>query len=74
MWEKFDVTYDGYKNHSIFTMHKPDGKQVHFVMHPDGLYYHNTRQWDLTLVSTVEQNKEGFIPCQVASTKAAQEL
>ena len=72
--EKFNVTYDGQNNHSVFTVHKPDGKQVHFVMHPNGLHYHNTREWNLMLVSTVKQNEEGYTPCQVASAKAAQEL
>jgi len=71
VWEKFNVMYDGKKDCSVFTVHKPDGKQVHFVMHPDGLHYHNTKQWDLMLVSTVEQNREGFTPRQVASAKAA---
>ena len=71
MREKFEVTYNGKNDRSVFTMHKPDGKQVHFKMHPDRLHYHDTKKKNLTLVSTVEQNKEGFTPHQVASAKAA---
>ncbi len=35
--KKFRVTYDS-KQHHCFTVHKPNGQTVEFVMHEDGLY------------------------------------
>ena len=39
--KKYRVTYDSTEN-GTFTVHKPD-TQLHFVMHQDGLHYHNTK-------------------------------
>ena len=40
MKKKYRVTYDSAEN-GTFTVHKPDA-QLHFVMHQDGLHYHDT--------------------------------
>ena len=50
--QKYRVTYDS-STDGMFTMHKP-GQQLHFVMHKDGLHYHNTRNCEITLVQTVQ--------------------
>ena len=41
MKKKYRVTYDSAKN-GTFTFHKPDA-QLHFLMHQDGLHYHDTK-------------------------------
>ena len=42
MKKKYRVTYDSAKN-GTFTVHKPDA-QLHFVMHQDGLHYHDIKK------------------------------
>ena len=71
---KFKVTYNRGNENSIFTIHKTDGKQVHFWMHPDGLHYHDPKQRQMVLVNIIKENKEGFTPHQIASAKAACKL
>ena len=68
------MTYDGDSKNSVFTVHKPDGKQVHFWMHPDGLHYHDPKQKHMALINTIKKNKDGFTPCQIASAKATHKL
>ena len=41
MKNKYRVTYDSAQN-GTFEVHKPD-VQLHFVMHQDGMHYHNTK-------------------------------
>ena len=55
MKKKYRVTYDSAKN-GTFTVHKPD-VQLHFVMHQDGLHYHDTKNREVTLIQTVQENK-----------------
>ena len=57
---KFKVTYDGDSKNSIFTIHKPNGKQVHFWMHPDSLHYHDPKKQEMALIDTIKDNEEGF--------------
>ena len=52
--QKYRVTYDS-STYGVFTVHKP-GQQLHFLMHKDGLHYHNTRNSEITLVQTVQEN------------------
>ena len=56
--QKYRVTYDS-STGGVFTVHKP-GQQLHFVMHKDGLHYHDTRNCEITLVQTVQENEEGY--------------
>jgi hypothetical protein len=56
---KFQVTYDS-EGEGAFIVHKPDGVNMHFVAHTNGLHYHNTFHRQLTMVSTVAQESEGF--------------
>ena len=39
--EKFRVTYDS-NRYGAFTVHKPNGVNIKFRMHRDGLHYHDT--------------------------------
>ena len=61
--KKYKVTYNNME--SIFTVHKPDGKKVHFNLHLDGLHYHDTGSHQLTLVNTVAKNELRYSKCQV---------
>ena len=56
---KYQVSYDC-SNGSVFTMHKPDGRNIHFAMHKDGLHYHDSKNQQVTLVSTVAENEKGY--------------
>ena len=69
---KYRVTYDS-STDGVFTVHKP-GQQLHFVMHKDGLHYHDTRNCDITLVQTVQENEEGYSQRQIQDTKKARDL
>ena len=50
--EKFRVTYDS-NRYSAFTFHKPNGVNIKFGMHHDGLHYHDTVNRQDTMVQTV---------------------
>ena len=69
---KYRVTYDS-STDGVFTMHKP-GQQLHFVMHKDGLHYHDTRNSEITLVQTVQENEEGYSQRQIQDAKKARDL
>jgi hypothetical protein len=45
--EKFQVTCDS-QGKGSFIIHKPNGIDVNFLMHADGLHYHNTNNCELT--------------------------
>jgi hypothetical protein len=70
---KFQVTYDS-EGHGAFIVHKPNGVDVHFVAHADGLHYHDTNHRQLTMVSTVPQKSEGFSKKQIAQAKTARDI
>ena len=57
----------------VFTVHKP-GQQLHFVMHKDGLHYYDTRNCEITLVQTVQENEEGYSQRQIQDAKKARDL
>jgi hypothetical protein len=67
---KFQVTYD-FKGEGAFIVHKPDGVDVHSIAHADGLHFHDTNNCQLTMVSTVAQESEGFSKKQIAQAKTA---
>ena len=56
--QKYRVTYDS-STDGVFTVHKP-GQQLNFVMYKDDLHYHDTRNREITLVQTVQENEEGY--------------
>jgi hypothetical protein len=57
--KKFRVTYDSNGDGS-FIVHKPKGVNILFVAQPDGLHYHDTHNRQLTMVSTVTGESQGF--------------
>ena len=61
------MTYNS-STDGVFTVHKP-GQQLHFVMHKDGLHYHDTRNREITVVQTVQENEEGYSQCQIQDAK-----
>ena len=69
---KYQVTYD-ISTDGVFTVHKL-GQQLHFLMHKDGLHYHDTRNREITLVQTVQENEEGYSQCQIQDAKKACDL
>ena len=70
--KKYRVTYDSAKN-GTFTVHKPDA-QLHFVMHQDGLHYHDTKNREVTLIQTVQENEEGCSKRQIKYAQEARDL
>ena len=44
---------------------------VSFVMHSYGLHYHDTVNYQLSMVTTVNQYSEGFIQLQISQSKTA---
>ena len=70
---KFHVTYDS-QGDSAFIVHKPNGTDVHFIMHADGLHYHDTKNRQLTMVSTVKSESEGHSKRQIEQAKTARDF
>ena len=70
---KFQVTYDS-EGEGTFIVHKPDGVNVHFIAHANGLHYHDTNQCQLMMVSTVAQESEGFSKKQIVQAKTARDF
>jgi hypothetical protein len=70
---KFQVPYDS-EGKGAFIVHKPNGVNVHFIAHADGLHYHDTNHHQLTMVSTVAQESEGFSKKQTAQAKTAHDF
>ena len=55
MKKKYCVTYDIAEN-GTFTVHKPDA-QLNFVMHQDGLQYHDTKNCEVKLIQNLQENE-----------------
>ena len=70
---KFHVTYDS-RGTGEFLMHKPNGIVIRFVMHEDGLHYHDTNNRQLTMVQTVKSESEGFSKKQVEQANTGRDL
>ena len=45
---KFRATYNS-RNDGLFAVHKPSGQDVHFNMHKNRLYYHDTNNRHITI-------------------------
>jgi hypothetical protein len=73
--DKCHVTYDSLGD-GAFVAHKPNGVDVHFVMHADRLHYHDTknRQFSMPMVSTVKEESEGFSKRQIEQAKTARDF
>ena len=71
--EKFRVTYDSNRD-STFTVHKPNGVNIKFGMHRDGLHYHEMANRQVTMVQTVIENEKGYSKCQLTDAKTARDL
>ena len=56
--KKDRVTYDSAEN-GTFMVHKPNAR-LHFVMHQDGLHYLDTKNLEVTLIQTVQENEKGY--------------
>ena len=54
--KQFHISYDD-SNGSVFKVHKPDGTTKDFMMHADGLHYHDTKGQQLVMLNTVKQNE-----------------
>ena len=67
--QKYQVTYDS-STDGVFTVHKP-GQLLHFVMHKDSLHYQDTRNREIALVQTVQENEEGYSQRQIQDAKKA---
>ena len=72
MKNKYRVTYDSAKN-GTFTVHKTDA-QLHFVMHQDGLHYHDTKNCEVTLIQTVQENEECYSKRHIKDAQEACDL
>ena len=70
--KKYHVTYDSDEN-GTFTFHKPDA-QLHFVIHQNGLHYHDTKNCEVTLIQTVQENEEGYSKRQIKDAQEARDL
>jgi hypothetical protein len=57
---KYTVTHDC-KNVRTFTVHKPDGCDMHFCMHEDVLHYYDTQNREVSMVNAVAENKSDYI-------------
>ena len=69
----FQVTFDS-DTDNAFIVHKPDGKELRFYMHRDGLYYHDPRGHQMSLVNTVKEAEEGYTKRQISQAKLAREF
>ena len=68
--DKYHVTYDS-QDDGDFIVTKPNGSSIRFVMHDDGLHYHDTNNRAITMVQTVKSESEGFTNQQVEQAKTA---
>jgi hypothetical protein len=57
-----------------FAVHKPNGKVIHFRMHPDGLHYHDFTNREVSFIQTVHENKQGYSLRQLESARLAKDL
>jgi hypothetical protein len=71
---KFQVTYDSEGEGAIIVHKEPNGVNVHFIAHADGLHYYDNNHRQLTMVSTIAQESEGFSKKQIAQAKTARDF
>jgi len=68
----YPITYDS-REGDVFTVHTPEHK-VHFKCSDEGLYYHDVDNRAITLVTTVEGNKEGYSERQIKQAELARKI
>ena len=71
--EKFRVTYDS-DRYGNFTVVKPNGVNINFGIHRNGLHYHDTVNRQATMVKTVTENEKGYSNRQLTDTKTVRDL
>jgi hypothetical protein len=72
--KQFRVTYDSELGDGVFVVHKPNGNNLLFYPHADGLHYHDTRNRQLAMVTTVVEEYEGFSKKQIEQAKTARDF
>ena len=72
MKKKYRVTYTSAEK-GTFTVHKP-GALLHFVMHQDGLHYHDKKNREVTLIQNVQENEEGYSKRQIKDAQNTRDL
>ena len=71
--EKFRVTYYSDRD-GTFTVHKPNRVNIKFVMHRNGLHYHDMVNRQVTMVQTVTENEKGYSKRQLTDAKTVRDL
>ena len=72
MKKKYCITYDSAENETS-TVHKPD-ELLHFVMHQYRLHYHDTKNREVTLIQTVQENEEVYRKRHIKDAQEARDL
>jgi hypothetical protein len=57
-----------------FTVQKPNGKAIHFKMHPDGLHCHGFTNPKASFLQTVKENEQGCSQRQLEEAALAKDL
>ena len=47
---------------------------MHFIIHRDGLHYHDSSENEISFVQTVNENESGYSARQISDAKRAREL
>ena len=71
--EEVRVTYDSNID-GTFTVHKPNGVNIKFRMHSNGLHYNDTFNRQVTMVQTITENEKGYSKRQLTDAKTARDL
>ena len=71
--EKFRVTYDSGRD-GTFTVHNPNGVNIKFIMHRDGLHYHDTVNRQVNMVQNLTENDKGYSKRQLTDVNTARDL
>ena len=70
--KRFKITYNSEQD-DIFHVHKED-RIIDFVSSDNGLYYHNTKNRQMTMVNTIAKNKENYTQQQIKRADEVQKL
>ena len=69
VWQKSHSTFN-----CAFIAHKPEGDNTHFIMHRDGIHYHDPSEKEISFVQTVNENEYGYSARHISDAKRAREL
>ena len=67
--QKYHITYDSSRENT-FIVHKPE-KKVFFTETDSGLFHHDVNHHQVSLITTVDENKKCFTECQYKHAVAA---